>query len=280
MLTAFLFSCVQDYDLHKEIDAEGDTGRPEEVSEELDPEEPAEEVLPVAVCDVSPNPVAPPFESATWTGVDSYDPDGLMITDYSWSLDSKPTGSAIDILDTTADVIPGFTPDLAGDYVATLVVTNEDGVESEPCEVTLEAVPVQNLWVEMFWAHSGDDMDLHLLAPGGQLERNTDCYYANCTGSGLDWGQRGDPADDPRLDLDDIPGTGPENINVAEPEDGVYTVVVHDYPGSQYQSDNEVTVNIYVDGALMFSDTRGIVGENLYEEFAEIDWVNGSVTGL
>ncbi|MCP4497941.1 MAG: hypothetical protein GY825_14340, partial [Phycisphaeraceae bacterium] len=74
--------------------------------------------------------------------------------------------------------------------------------------------------------------------------------------------------------------TGPENINVDEPEEGVYTVVVHDYPGSQYQNDNEVTVNIYVDGAMLFSETRGIVGENLYEEFAEIDWANGSVTGL
>ncbi len=278
MLTLALISCVQDYDLVPEADAQGDTARPEEIVDEVEPE--PESDLPVAVCDVTPNPVAPPFESATWLGEDSYDPNGLAIVDWSWNLDASPSGSAIDLNNPRSETIPGFTPDLAGDYTATLVVTNEDGVESEPCEVTLEAIPVQNLWVEMFWAHSGDDMDLHLLAPNGTLERNSDCYYANCTGNGLDWGISGNPDDNPKLDLDDIQMTGPENINVGEPEDGVYTVVVHDYPGSSYQPDNEVTVNIYVDGGLMFSETRGIVGENLYEYFAEIDWANGQVNPL
>ena len=53
----------------------------------------------------------------------------------------------------------------------------------------------------------------------------------NCTaasGSLLDWDQLGYLGDNPRLNLDDTDGYGPENINIDEPIAGQsYTVGVH-----------------------------------------------------
>ena len=118
---------------------------------------------PVAVCDVSPNPVNPPFESATWDGSGSYDPAGGSLS-YYWQLIDYPEGTTATISSPNNAVVSGFTPDLAGNYTGRLIVTNQAGLE-DSCEATLEAVPTQNLWIEMYWEHPDDDMDLHLIAP-------------------------------------------------------------------------------------------------------------------
>ena len=54
----------------------------------------------------------------------------------------------------------GFIPDLAGTYVAELVVYNEYGRASQPCFAELTVIPEENLWIEMFWDRPNDDMDL------------------------------------------------------------------------------------------------------------------------
>ncbi|MCB9765431.1 MAG: choice-of-anchor D domain-containing protein [Alphaproteobacteria bacterium] len=240
------------------------------------------EERPVAICSATPNPVSVFYQRANFIGEDSYDPAGLILTDYDWRLVSRPSGSAANMPSgqTSRPNRNGFQTDMVGTYIAELVVTNELGVSSEPCLVELDAEPSQDLWVEMYWVHSGDDMDLHLLKPGGQLTTMGDCYYGNCTGRGLDWGQSGVSSDNPTLDIDDIPGTGPENINIASPETGTFTVYVHDYPGSTYQASNDVTVNIYLGGVLVWTDTRAISGENNYVPFAEIVWPDQIVNGL
>jgi hypothetical protein len=243
-------------------------------------EQPIEESAPVAVCSVAPNPVTPPFTPATFDGSGSYDPAGGLIVSYMWSLAVSPEGSSALLPYSSGIYITGFYPDLAGEYIGELTVTNDSGY-SDTCQAVLGAIPAQSLWVEMFWQYPGDDMDLHLLAPGGILETNTDCYYANCSWVGLDWGILGVTEDNPKLDIDDIPGTGPENINIYAPQTaGVYTVYVHDYPGSVYSGTNDVTINIYLNGSLVWTDTRPILIEDSYTPFASIDWTSMSVTPL
>lgn len=233
---------------------------------------------PIAVCSTDPSEIEAISESATLIGDQSYDPNDLAITEAYWTGVLRPNGSqaAVPTVPTTQINIPGFVPDLVGTYGFELVVVNEAGVPSDPCYTELEAIPAQDLWVEMFWDHSGDDMDLHLTRAGGDLRTNADCYYANCVFNGPDWGPGG-ASGDPSLDLDDIPGTGPENINVDTPEDVTYGVFVHDYPGSSYQSANAVTVNVYLSGVLAWSDTRDISGENSDTHFADVDWANQTV---
>lgn len=227
---------------------------------------------PIAVCSANPPVVEAIYQSAEWVGNTSYDTNGQNIIGFEWSLISAPAGTTANIASTTPNV-RNFTPDLAGEYVAQLVVTNDIGQVSEPCITTLTAQAGDGLWIEMFWTYSGDDMDLHLVNPAGSLTTNGDCYYANCTTGMLDWGIRGDSSDDPMLDLDDIAGTGPENINIDSPQRGVYTVYIHDYPGSVYSGRNDVTTNIYVNGSVYWTDTRNIDNENYYAPICEVDWM-------
>jgi hypothetical protein len=234
---------------------------------------------PDANCYVTPDEVLAIHESAAWMGEDSVDTDSGTIVEYRWSLASAPAGSTATMPGGGANR-RGFTPDVAGEYVGQLVVVDDDGIESEPCTATLTATAGEGLWIEMFWTRSGDDMDLHLVNGSGTLTSNQDCYYGNCTYGGLDWGTRGNASDNPVLDLDDIAGVGPENINIEDPANGDFTVYVHDYPGSVYSGRNDVTLNIYIGGVLTWTDTRNINSEGCYEPFAEIQIPSGAVSDL
>ncbi|MGH9475792.1 MAG: PKD domain-containing protein, partial [Terriglobales bacterium] len=85
--------------------------------------------------------VAPPT-LVQLDGADSTDPNGLSITGYAWSLTLPPGSSAQLQNATTAQ--PAFTADIAGTYVAQLVVTDSAGLVSLPqtVEITSEPRPI------------------------------------------------------------------------------------------------------------------------------------------
>ena len=76
----------------------------------------------------------------TLDGSASSDPDGNPIT-YLWTLDSKPANSTAAIVDATSPR-PSLTPDLAGTYIASLVVTDNSNATSVADQVVITVSPV------------------------------------------------------------------------------------------------------------------------------------------
>lgn len=269
----FLAGCPSDWDL---VPDDTDVNGPGD-SVDTDIELP-DGSTPVAVCSVNQSEVQPPFETAVFDSSGSYDPAGNEITARMWTLSSSPAGNSENLSSLTGTTT-SITPQLAGEYVVELVVMNNLGVRSEPATCSVNAMPSEDFWVEMYWSATGEDMDLHVLRPFGSKRTDDDCYFVNCDswGYGLDWGVSGNAADDPALDLDDIPGTGPENINIASPESGNFIVFVHDYPGSVRNDTTDVTVNVYLGGSRVFSETRRISGEDSDTYFAKVNATAGTV---
>ncbi|MBN2800897.1 MAG: hypothetical protein JXX28_17300 [Deltaproteobacteria bacterium] len=236
---------------------------------------------PVAVCSAESSVIRAIHERTTLHGERSYDANGGQIVEYRWKLVEAPEASTAALQPGPEDFLERLSPDLVGTYLVELQVVNDACALSDPCLVSVSAIADADLWVEMFWDHRGEDMDLHLLRPGAQQDSQQDCYYGNCIAPDvLDWDVHGLREDDPHLDLDDIDGMGPENINITAPGADRYVVAVHDYPGSVREAATEVTVRVYLMETLAFEETRTIRGEGALVRFAEVNMATGTVQPL
>ncbi len=172
----------------------------------------------------------------------------------------------------------------AGMYQFRLDVEDSFGNAScVPAYREITVIPDEAIHVELTWDTPGDpdlydgfgsDMDLHFVHLQGANEAEFPYdYYPPPSGDGLadgyfdstwdahywwnsgitvipDWGLVAVEGDTPTLDRDDTDGTGPENLNLNLPEDGIsYRIGVH------YRYDNELgpstpTIRIYIYGVL------------------------------
>ncbi|MDI7268734.1 MAG: OmpA family protein [Myxococcota bacterium] len=168
-----------------------------------------------------------------------------------WSVISRPGGSSARDPSPVDSPTPAFRPDIAGVYTLGVNVTGPEGAEDH--YLRLDVLANEGLRVEMFWnppekPEDPTDVDLHLLHPSaGSWFSQGDCFYANCSAAGgrvLPWDAPG-TADDPRLDLDDTDGFGPENINISRPVDGrMYVIGVHYFSDDGY-GPADVHVKVY-----------------------------------
>ena len=75
-------------------------------------------------------------------GSGSYDPDEDYPLSYAWQIVEKPQGSAVE-LSNPDSVNPSLTPDVVGEYIIELVVTDSKGLASDPDYVVITAIPIE-----------------------------------------------------------------------------------------------------------------------------------------
>jgi hypothetical protein len=218
---------------------------------------------------------------------DPQTPDPGDISRVEWRIVERPNGSTSG-LENTDRMQSSIWMQLAGRYVVELDVWNEQGLKScEPARLAIEAIADQDIHIQLVW-HTpadagetdrlGSDVDLHLLHPNahGQWDDNRwDCYWRNLE---PDWGRFQDPSDDPSLDIDDIDGAGPENINLDNPEPGAVYQVGVDYFSDHGFGPSLATVRIYIGGELAFESPRRELIDGEFWHVAEIAWPSGVVT--
>jgi hypothetical protein len=252
-------------------------------------------ILSVNGVPVSDGPVqVEPLDDVTISAEasDPSTPDGSIIS-VNWEIASQPGGSTAQLSNpqglqtgfTFADGIAGV--DLAGTYVVRATVVDDLGTESvNECQIEFEAIPNDTVLTQLSWDAPFGDMDLHLIQKNesgqfcgniaGQVSESCGfgndgaCYYGNCrqtSSSRPDWDNDGvnGTEGDPSLDIDDLCGFGPENINIDVAVPGEYLVAV-DFFGFTGCSGSGVvgnTVRLYLFGQL--------AGE-FFRELEDSDW--------
>lgn len=246
-----------------------------------------------------------PSDTVLLTGEDSYGANGAEISAYEWSFSEdidvgayRPTDSHLDFVtgdDETTELgflnnIDNFIRgvDIIGSYRAALRVQDQYGVWSDWATVDFQNIPGDSIHIELTWDHPSSDVDLHLLRGGDRTSYTgtDDCYYANCKPNlngepRLNWGPGG-PEDDPVLDVDDVNGFGPENINIDQPEsDQVFMVGVHYFRdaagGEGGLRSTLATIRIYVWERLVFEETALLEASQAWWQVANVEWDSGDV---
>lgn len=203
-----------------------------------------------------------PWSRVTLDGGKSHDqddPPDHPLT-FRWEILQKPDGSTTE-LERARTETPSFWVDLTGRYEIGLVVTDALGLESQNRAVTVvEALPTNAVRIELIWDHPDADLDLHLIREGGAFcDCASDVHYRDCGREPIWFPQA--PGANPRLDVDDRSGFGPENINIDGDgptryiPPGAYTIAAHYYSSNSGVSTwptttANATIRVYVYGLL------------------------------
>lgn len=199
-------------------------------------------------------------------------PDTL-IEAWEWTQSIRPPGSTAVLSNISADRVE-LPTDVPGEYCALLHVYDNTGVRScEPAEVCFDVVPTEDLHIQLVWDHPDADLDLHVTRDdGAPFNHDTDVYFSNREPVGAPWSD--DPEQNPRLDVDDDSGYGPENTNVVHPAPNArFTVYAH-YWRAQTDGDprTTATLRVFVYGQQVIEVARTFEGDEQLWEALDIDW--------
>jgi hypothetical protein len=232
---------------------------------------------PVAVIDC-PGQLSPPAFAAM-DGFASTDPNGQLPLTYAWSVAALPTDprgvpTSSGYLTSLSGPTTSMFVDAVGTYDVDLVVTNALGIASAPARCRLDAIPDDDLVVELTWDTEQADLDLHLAEGDAPLfaEPGSACWCSRTP----EWGAAGTD-DNPRLNLDDRAGRGPENISIPGPGDGTYEMRVH-YFDDHGDGAVTATVRVYLasDPTPVFQASR-LMNRNDVWDVGTIRWPEATV---
>ena len=205
-------------------------------------------------------------------------PDG-----YQWTLLVRPVGSTAVLASETNDRTE-LDVDLAGLYQVQLEVFAADTTRPDnapirsctPSTVDIDVKPSDDLHIQLVWDHEAADFDLHLLKEDGDVfTHEGDVYFSNRQPVAPDdpgWSEN--PDENPRLDVDDDRGYGPENTNIKHPAPGSrWTVLVH-YWNKQTQGSatTSATVRLFAYGRQSIELTQLFSADQQMWRAIEIVW--------
>ncbi|MBX2802855.1 MAG: choice-of-anchor D domain-containing protein [Myxococcales bacterium] len=201
-------------------------------------------------------------------GSSSSDPDGRPLS-FAWSMVQRPDAGDPEAAPTPDDqALSSLAIDAAGLWEVELQVTNDLGIPSVPTRCAIEAIPIDDVYIELTWGGPTSDLDLHLAQESAELfDVPGDTSWCN---RAPDWGAAGDASDDPLLALDDDDGLGPEIITLTAPADGVYVVRVHNFDDGDDGS-TLAEVQVFTGGALEWTGSK-VLSRNEVWDVGQINW--------
>lgn len=224
----------------------------------------------IADCPRQVNIASPIVEGFDGSG--STDPEDRPLT-YTWEIVRRPDAADPDGVPTAPDQPQtDIRIDAAGTWEVSLQVANDLGVPSVPTTCVVEAMPIDDIYVEVSWGGPTADFDLHLARDNADFFSSTsDCSWCN---RNPDWGVPGDADDDPLLALDDDDGLGPEIITIHTPADGTYLVRVHHFDDGD-DGTTTAEVQVFTQGTLAWSGSRPLDRNEVWD-VGQINWPAGT----
>jgi hypothetical protein len=222
------------------------------------------------------NLLAAPLQTRQLTATAQPGASGAAIQSVFWSILNRPATSSTNPSPANALTTSIFL-DVAGSFDLKFTAVDTNGTPGS-CNVNINAIPTENLRIEVSWNSDGTDVDSHLLditaTKWGGDEDDLDCNFRNCDGgSNLEWGVAG-AADNPRLDIDDTNGFGPENINIDFPRTGGAYRFGTQYFRSSGNTNTQVLVRIFCGGTLGGQFTLPVLLDQQLWKVADVSFSN------
>ncbi len=227
-----------------------------------------------------------PLETVTFDARQSQATPGRELVEFQWSLIERPADTQVELGHGSDRMANDLYLELSGRYVVELEVWDDLGQRScEPARMEVNAVSADAIHLQLVWDtpndpsrfnNSGSDMDLHFLHQDGQWNRSPyDCHWLN---PNPDWGEPEDTDMNPRLDIDEVNGWGPENINLLKPEEGVRYGVGVNYFSDHGYGPSYATVRIFIHGQLVIEMSDQYMEDGQFWHVADIDWPSREIS--